>query len=127
MERAIGEFGQNIRQPSNPYGALTQLALRKAKINALKSICPELDNDLVPHIPRHAHDLGDGHILLRPREETAREFSDQERDAIRTVCNVDKRQKWGRLQLPNGQVARSMYSENRRLTENKRNTRNVKV
>lgn len=27
MERAIGELGQNIRQPSNPYGALTQLAL----------------------------------------------------------------------------------------------------
>ncbi|KJA13285.1 hypothetical protein HYPSUDRAFT_151755 [Hypholoma sublateritium FD-334 SS-4] len=126
MERAIGELGQNIRQPSNPYGALTQLALRKAKINALKSICPELDNDLTPHTPWHAHDMGNGHVLLRPREETAHEFSDKEHDAIRAVCNVDKCQKWGRLQLPNGQVARSLYSENRRLSENKRNTRNVK-
>lgn len=79
------------------------------------------------HIPRHAHEMGDGHILLRPREETAKEFSDKEHDAIRAVCDVDKRQKWGRLQLPNGQVARSLYSENQRLSENKRNTRNVKV
>lgn len=127
MERAIGEYGKNIRQPSNMFGALNQIALRKAEINALKSICPELDNDLTSKFPRHSYDIGDGHLLLRPREEMAHAFSAAEIRAIQCVCNADKRQKWGRLQLPSGHVARSVYSENRRQSENKRNTRNVKV
>ena len=41
MEHAIGELGKKIQQPSNPYGALAQLALWKAQINAIKVICPE--------------------------------------------------------------------------------------
>ena len=129
MERAIGELGKGIRQPSNPYGNLAQLAVQRAQINALKAICPDLDNDLVPKTPRYALTLTDGYILLRPRERTALGFSDKELEAICEVCTEleEKRQKWGRLQLPNGQVARSLYAENRRHTENKRNTRNVKV
>ena len=42
MECAIGELEKKIWQPSNPYGALAQLALWKAQINAIKIICPEL-------------------------------------------------------------------------------------
>jgi hypothetical protein len=127
MERAIGELGKGIRQPSNPYGNLAQLALQRAQINALKAICPELDSDLRPQTPRYARVLTDGYVLLRPREATALGFSDMELEAIREVCDEPKRQKWGRLQLPNGQVARSLYAENRRNAENKRNTRNIKV
>jgi hypothetical protein len=106
---------------------LTQFAVRRAQIDALKCIFPELDDDLMQHLPQFSHELGDGFILLRPREKTAQGFSEAEANAIGRVCEKEKRQKWGRLQLPNGQIARSLYSENRRMAENTRNSRNVKV
>lgn len=127
MERVIGELGKNVQQPSNPFGALAKLTLRKAQTNALKSIYPELDDTLVPKIPKYAHDLGNGNILLRPRKRTASEFSDIECEAISAFCVVKKRQKWGRFMLLNGQIARSSYAENKCRAENKRNTRNIKV
>ena len=127
MECVIGEFGKAIRQPSNPYGNLTQFAVRRGQINALKSICPELDSDLTQCLPQFSHDLGNGYILMRPREKMAQGFSDAEANAIKEVCEKEKHQKWGHLQLPNGQIARSLYSENRRMAENTRNSRNVKV
>ena len=58
MERAIGDLGKGIQQPSNPFGNLSQLALRQAQINAMKVICPELDEDLVICLPRYSCDLG---------------------------------------------------------------------
>jgi len=126
MERAIGELGKGIRQPSNPYGNLCQLSLRRAQANALKAACPQLDDDL-PHLPRYSEDLGAGYVLLRPREKLASKFSDAESEVIKHVCNKEKRQKWGRLQLPNGQIARSLFSETRRVSEDTRVSRNVKV
>ena len=39
MERAIGDFGWSIQQPSNIFGNLCQVALRMAQLNALKSMC----------------------------------------------------------------------------------------
>ena len=63
MERAIGELGKGIRQPSNPYGNLCQLSLRRAQANALKAACPQLNDDL-PHLPRYSEDLGAGYVLL---------------------------------------------------------------
>lgn len=130
IERAIGDLGKGIRQPSNPYGNLCQLALRRSQINAMKTICPELDEDLVQRLPQYSVDLGTGYIVLRPRQKVAENFSQAELDVIQTVCDKTKRQKWGRLQLPNGQIARSLYSENKRIvSENigKRVSRNVKV
>jgi len=43
MERAIGDLGKDIRQPSNPFANLSQIALRRSQINALLNTCPELD------------------------------------------------------------------------------------
>ena len=127
MERAIGDLGNGIRQPSNPFGNLSQLALRQAQINAIKVICPELDEDLVKHLPQYSCDLGEGYIVLRPREKVAQGFSDRQLQAVREVCEKQKRQKWGRLQLPNGQIARSLYSEKQRNSTQTRISRNVKV
>jgi hypothetical protein len=126
MERAIGELGKGIRQPSNPYGNLCQLALRRAQANVLKAVCPELDSD-IPHLPRYAQELGAGYVLLRPREKLASEFTEAELEVIKLVCDKEQRQKWGRLQLPNGQVARSLFSETRLVSEDTRISRNVKV
>ncbi|KAF8154953.1 hypothetical protein B0H34DRAFT_660517 [Crassisporium funariophilum] len=126
MERAIGELGKAIRQPSDPYGNLSQLALRRAQASALKVVCPELDDD-VPRLPRYARDLGAGYVLLRPREKMASQFSEVESEVIKQVCDKERRQKWGRLQLPNGQTARSLFSETRRVEERTRISRNVKI
>ena len=43
MERTIGNLGQEIRQPSNPFANLARRALQRSQVNALKSIYPELD------------------------------------------------------------------------------------
>ncbi|KAF8890250.1 hypothetical protein CPB84DRAFT_1837475 [Gymnopilus junonius] len=94
--------------------------------NVLKAVCPELDNDL-PHLPRYAQDLGSGYVLLRPREKLASDFSEAELEVIKHVCNKERRQKWGRLQLPNGQIARSLFSEKKRVSEDTRISRNVKL
>ena len=93
----------------------------------MKIICPELDEDLVQQLPQYSVDLGAGYVLLRPRQKVAEDFSQAELDVIQAICDKTKRQKWGRLQLPNGQIARSLYSENKRISENKRVSRNVKV
>jgi len=93
----------------------------------MKAICPELDTDLVQHPPQYSVDLGVGYVLLRPRENIAQEFSLAELNVIQAVCDKKKRQKWGRLQLPNGQIARSLCSENKRTSENKQVSHNVKV
>lgn len=126
MERAIGELGRGIHQPSDPFGNLSQLALRRAQINALKSICPELDtDDLI--LPKYSQDLGNGYVFLRPRDQRAVIFSEQESDAVNLVTQFTKRRRWGRLRLPTGQVARSAYAEDKRTSENKRVSRNIKV
>lgn len=43
MERAIGDLGGEIRQPSNIYGNLCKIAFRQSQTNALKTLCPELN------------------------------------------------------------------------------------
>ena len=66
MEHAIGDFGRDIWQPSNPFANLCQIALQHAQTNALKIICPELN----PNARLHTicDDIGDGYLLLAPCE-----------------------------------------------------------
>ena len=70
MEHTIGDLGQEIRQPSNPFANLAQRALRQSQVNALKNIHPELDSAATPHLPKFARDLGEGYVLLRPRDKS---------------------------------------------------------
>lgn len=129
MERAIGDFGRDIRQPSNPYANLCQIALRRSQINALKTICPELDPDAGLHTI--GDDIGDGYFLLAPREKYPSTLhGGPEWIVIHTEFpHMKGVRQWGRLNLPNGQIARSLYSETKRKgkAENTRITRNVKV
>lgn len=131
MECAIGDFGRDIRQPSNPYANLCQIALRRSQINALKTICPELDPDAGLHTI--GDDVGDGYssFLLAPREKYPSTLhGGPEWIVIHTEFpDMKGVRQWGRLNLPNGQIARSLYSETKRKgkAENTRITRNVKV
>jgi hypothetical protein len=129
MERAIGDLGKDIRQPSNPFANLSQIALRRSQINALLTICPELDPNAVL-IPT-GNDVGNGYFLLTPSDRNASSLHGGVCwDAVQTRFGHMKGvRRWGRLNLPNGQIARSLYSETQRngKAENTRVTRNVKV
>jgi hypothetical protein len=70
MERTIGNLGQEIHQPSNPFANLSQRGLQRCQINALKVMIPDLDPS-PPDIPRGAKDLGDGFILLHAKEKVS--------------------------------------------------------
>ncbi|KAI0366722.1 hypothetical protein BV20DRAFT_628003 [Pilatotrama ljubarskyi] len=126
MERIIGDLGAEIRQPSNPYANLSQRALRRARVNALKTMLPDLESSAasaqVPII-----DLGNDYTLLHPREPGARPVSDEEDLVIfrfieALVGMAEARQtwvitmescvqRWARVRLPNGQVCRSAWKE----------------
>jgi hypothetical protein len=131
MERAIGDFGRDIRQPSNPFANLCQIALRRAQINALKIICPKLDPASDAGLLTIGDDVGDGYFLLAPREKYPSTLrGGPEWIAIHTEFpHMTGVRQWCRLNLPNGQIARSLYSETKRKGkfENTRVTRNVKV
>ncbi|KAG2755621.1 hypothetical protein P692DRAFT_20869003 [Suillus brevipes Sb2] len=83
MERTIGNLVEEIRQPSSPYANLAQRAIRRAQVNALKSMMPCLDdsND-VTMLPRGANDLGNGYVLLRCQDRVARPTSVPEGCAV---------------------------------------------
>jgi hypothetical protein len=127
MERTIGDLGQEIRQPSNPFANLAQRALRRSQVNALKNIYPELDSTAVTHLPKFAEDLGRGFVLLRPRDRYPATICGPAGDIIFQAASTFKVRRWGRLRLPNGQVARSSWCENKRACDKVRVTCNVKV
>ena len=62
-----------------------------------------------------------------PRDRHAVKLEGFESNAISDELNITSVRRWGRLRLANGQVARSLFSEQRRKTENQRTSRNVKV
>jgi hypothetical protein len=137
MERTIGNLGQEIRQPSNPFKNLSQRALQRCQINALKAMIPDLETS-PPDVPRGAKELGDGYVLLRARDRTSRAISDCERQALVTYLNDNHSVtvgddwsplivRWARLRLPNGQVARSAWKEKLKPLEKVRMARNIKV
>jgi hypothetical protein len=137
MERTIGNLGEEIRSHVHPYANLSQRGLERCQVNALKAMFPDLEE---PEnlVPRGAKDLGNGFVLLRAREVTARHITDAECQALRlylrdtygidTPANWSpKISRWARLRLPNGQVARSAWKEKLRPLKKVRMARNVMV
>jgi hypothetical protein len=110
MERAIGDLGGNIRQPSNIYGNLCQIALQQSQLNALKALYPEFDSD-TNKLPAYSEDIGHGYTFLRPRDRGLVKISGAGGVIISNMFGRNKIRRWGRLQLPNGQVAQSVYKE----------------
>jgi hypothetical protein len=137
MERTIGNLVAEIRQDSNPYANLSQRGLERSQVNALKAIYPELDDE-ANTIPRGAIDLGDHFVLLRAKERTFYKLDHEYLTALRdfllkaynmvlaeeTSVSV---QRWARLSLPTGQVARSRWKETLKPLNKVRMARNVKV
>lgn len=126
MERTIGNLGQEIRQPSNPFANLARRALLRSQVNALTNIYPHLDHTATPHLPKFAKDLGKGYALLQPRDRNPTTIAEAAGEILSARIHTSRIRRWGRLRLPNGQVARSLWCEDRHASKI-RVTRNVKV
>ncbi len=73
MERTIGNLGQEIKQPSNPYKNLSQRGALRAELNSLRVMFPVLD-DPKNGLPHGALDIGDGFQLRRAMDSYQREI-----------------------------------------------------
>ncbi|KAF8803072.1 hypothetical protein BYT27DRAFT_7226131 [Phlegmacium glaucopus] len=118
MERTIGNLGEEIHQHSNPYANLSEWGLQQCQ---------------KPKIPRGAQDIGEGYVLLRARDKYLYKLDENELAAVRRaniLPEVDDYlavRRWGRLQLPNGQVAQSLWKESLKPLTKIRMARNVKA
>ena len=90
MECTIGDLGQKIQQPSNPFANLAQRALQRLQVNALKSIYLNLDPKARFHILKSATDLGNGYIVLRPRDRYPAQIPEPAADILSWAVNLLK-------------------------------------
>ena len=134
MEQIIGILGSLIKQPSNPFANLTEQAKKIAEVNAMVAIWPELDP--AKGDPHGSIDIGHGYILLGPKDEQPYGLSDGEKMALAqfysgfpTPGSIPPRSiyRWGRLQIPTEQTARSYWKEVVRSSKTARTDRNLKV
>jgi hypothetical protein len=129
MENLIGNLGKEIRQDKDPHANIAQCGLLRAQTNVLRNIVFKdrllLSTSPPSHGSRPQKDLKEGFVLLWPRQKQPTDILPLEEEAImtlwqkegwpnqndwpRTVC------RWARLQLPNGQVVRSMWGESKSL------------
>jgi len=134
MERTIRNLGEEMRLHSDPYANLSRRIIEWAHTNALYALAPDLLHN-TGKLPAGACDIGENYLLLGPREHYEMDtttlgafqtFSDlyNWRTKNGDSLSVDR---FARLLLPNGQIARSWWHEKKRPAEKVRITRNVKV
>jgi hypothetical protein len=134
MERVIGVFGSLLRQPSNLFSNLREQARRVAEINAVVAMWPEIESergDLQGSL-----NLGRGYVLLTPKDTRPYLLSPAEQIALAAFYSglpvpehTQRRSvyRWGRLQIPTEQTARSSWKEVDRTSKAARTDRNLKV
>ena len=115
MERTIGNLGQEIWQPSNPYSNLTQEGVCWCHVNSFLAAIPKL----VPsqnEIPNGAEDLGNGFVLLWKHD--CHPYTPQSPSKVNATWGflvpgnpILLIQHWAWLKLPNGQIACSLWRE----------------
>ena len=68
MEHVIGYLGSLLRQPSNPFRNLMAQTKRVVTANGLSSMWPDFEPE--KENPRGSIELGDGYLLLGPKDTT---------------------------------------------------------
>jgi len=137
LERTIGNLGEEIKQHSNPFANLSQRGIRRAQVNALKAMIPQLDigNSDEGRLPRGSRDLGEGFILLRARESDPSDLRDCEADALHNYLGIVSEtpgpkisvRHWAKLRIPTGQNCYSAWKEKQKPLEKRQTAQNVKV
>jgi hypothetical protein len=137
MEWAIGDLGGEISLPSDPFANLSQCAVLRCQVNALKAILPELDEPK-NILPRGTLDLHGSYVLLRAQERSPSHMTDSAVVALwsyyegqgqpltdsGTSYRVIRR---ARLRIPTGQIAWSTWKEKLKSASNVRMARDVKL
>jgi hypothetical protein len=134
MEQTIGNLGEEIRLHSDPYANLSQRVIEQACANALYALAPDLFH-VTEKLPTSACDIRENYVLLGPCKhhemdvltlEAFKKFSDLHCWRIKAgdSLSIDR---FARLLLPNGQIARSWWHEKKWPAEKVRISRNVKV
>ncbi len=81
MERTIGNLGEEIKQPSNPYGNLSERGLQRTQMNALAVMIPQFCQAR-ERTSLWCNWFKSGLALLRARDTIERTAKDEERTAI---------------------------------------------
>ena len=83
IERTMGDIGEEVKQPSNPFQNFSERGLQRAQVNALKAMISthEPDKD---RLPRGSINLNDGYVLLRAKQRTAALVTPMEADETNT-------------------------------------------
>lgn len=124
MERVIGVFGFLLRQPSNPFAKLAAQAQKMAHVNAMVAMWPSFEK--AKENPRGSVDLGEGYLLLGPKDSVPHHTTPIEEEALNTFYSgsqdsedVTRKSvyRWGRLKLPTEQIARSRWKELERCSD----------
>ena len=108
MERTIGNLGQEIHQPSDPFSNLAQQGIRHCQVNALKPLVPTLNFTNEDSNPCASDDLGNGFVLLPKCDKHLIKMHAPDAHAIAQYLGQAALltvHRWGRLRLPNGQIA----------------------
>ena len=129
LETAIGNLGREIRQDRDLYANLTQRAILRAQVNSLKARFPGVKIELEPQgmsaltNRKRVFDSAPGYMFIPRREEDPSPLSDDELHALMIYWEEqgwpNKEQwpnlvcRWAKVQLPNGQTARSVWFESR--------------
>ena len=135
LERTIGNLGEEIKQHSDPCENLSQRGVRRARVNALTAMIPDLpvDGPSEGHLPRGAKDVGGGFVLLRARDGKPTPLRECEAEALCELFPTVQRgseicvMRWAKLRLPTGQNCNSAWKELNKPIEKRRTARNVKV
>lgn len=138
LERTIGDLGQQVKQPSNPYANLSQRIVLQAQTNVLRSLLPDLDYKITDRyaIPHGGVDLGDHYALLRAADNIARPIHPGESHALSQYLAerdvhvngpITKVVRWARLRLPNREIVRTRWKEILRPQDKIRRARYVNV
>lgn len=130
MERIIEVLGSLVRQPSNPFANLAEQAKKMASVNGLLAMWPEVEHKSGD--PRGSINLGNGYILLGPKDNKLYSLSSSEEPVINNFLApgapaIRSIYRWGRLQISNGQIARSRWKEIDRSKRLARTDRMLKV
>ncbi|CDO76200.1 hypothetical protein BN946_scf185037.g23 [Trametes cinnabarina] len=120
LENFIGNITREMRQHVTPYANVSERALHRCQVNALKAMDPTFDRSQNDQGAALSRDLGDGYTLLRARERAPKRLQGLEVQALQVYLqtrglDVPQEslavQRWAHLRLPNGQIARTARKE----------------
>ncbi|TEB20502.1 hypothetical protein FA13DRAFT_1644510 [Coprinellus micaceus] len=125
MERTIGNLGEEIKQPSNPYKNLSERGLQRAQTNAAISM---LNLDPPPAPPKGSVELGDGYFLLNPTARSPMKMTDAEKKAFLLYARGKEPGylvgdkgirviRKGRIRLPTQQIGRTAWKEHQKSSD----------